>query len=354
MASPSQQGIPVGGYFPALSEYDYGIRHAYLKFTDNYAKYFKQLGIRRYEMMKVMPFMMNSDVLIGLDKPDYVNEDKKTQYTVIKPKIENKVIKCSSSFIDKIEISFVEPELTGMSDKQKHRIDKEGMSRWFLKIYHKKDKLTEELINNINDVIVHKNALKVKYLKCQSELCYYISQKSRIAGQSEAKQDIRNAPVVIEPLHNDIFNMVIPHIPINQSLPIGTKVIISIDIPFKGPESQRKFIWSSNIDYQQNMSDIIKSEKSNSIYLKPWLECVHISSIDLGSSLKGKFSVEETDPSLQQSYQIYTFRRDANDEYFELGMYVCYNMLPIDLVNKLLEELPKNEYLKEVKKELDK
>ena len=353
MASPSQQGILVGGYYPSLSEFDYGLKHAHLKYTDNYVKYFKPLGIRRYEMMRLMPTMMQSDVLLGLDKPDYLNEGKKPKYITIEPDLEkSRVWKCKTPYLNKIEFEYVVPDISGFSDKQKGRFDKEGMSRWFLKIYHNKDKLTDAIINDINDVVISKNSLKIKYLKCSPDLCSYISQKSRIQGETSEKQDIKNASVIIEPLHNDLFNMVIPHIPVNQSIPTGTSVVLSIDVPFKGSDSLRKLTWSSNLDTDSKISETIKKNKPDSIYIKPWLDCVHMGSIDLGSSIKGKFTVSLLDTDLQQSYQIYTFRREAEDEYFELGMYVCYNMRPVDLIDKILEVIPNNTYLKDVRNEI--
>lgn len=353
MAAPSQQGIPVGGYYPSLSEYEYGLKHANLLYVDNYAKYFKPLGIRRYEMMKIMPFMMNSDVLVGLDKLEYLDEASNGRDGARDGdppvKLEDyKVSPKDSSFIDSIEFSVVKPDISGFSDKQKGRIDVEGLTRWFLKINHKKGAIDEKLLEDINDVVVHKNKLPIKYLKCIPELCSYISQKSRIAGD---KQDIREASVIIEPLHNDMFNMVIPHIPINQSLEEGTKVVLSVDIPFKGKDSVRRFLWSSNLTFD-SAEGSIKKNNSKSIYVKPWLDKTHICSMDLGSSIKAKFSVEKVDTQLQQSYQIFTFRREADDNYFELGMYFCYNMTPTDLIKMMLEVMPNNAYLKEVLKHI--
>ena len=350
MAAPIQQGIAVGGYYPSLSLYDYGIKHANLTFVDNYVKYFKPVGIRRYEMMKVMPFMMVSDVLVGLEKLEYFDENtsSKTQSAPDNLKEFNHKVS-NSKIIDSIELKIVVPDTTGMTDKQKNRIDTKGLTRWFLKINHKKSAIDESIIQNINEIIIYKNKLPIKHLKCIPELCSYISQKARISGDT---QDIREAPVIIEPLHNDMFNMVIPHIPINQAVDVETKVILSLDIPFKGADSNRKFIWSSNLTSDTNLVSSILKNKPDSIYSNPWLDKVHISSMDLGSSIRAKFSVEKVDTNLQQSYQIFTFRRESEDEYFELGMYYCYNMKPVDLIDMLIKQLPNNEYLKEIKKAL--
>ena len=348
MAAPLQQGIAVGGYYPSLSLYDYGIKHANLTFVDNYVKYFKPVGIRRYEMMRIMPYMMGSDVLVGLDRLDYIDEN--IQSTVARAKSElkefNKTVK-DSKCIESIELSIVKPDLKDMSDKQKNRIDVEGLTRWYLKINHKKGGVDEDVLQNINQIITYKNKLPIKRLKCIPELCNYISQKARISGES---QDIREAPVIIEPLHNDMFNMVIPHIPINQAISEGTKVILSLDIPFKGTDSVRKFIWSSNLTSDTNIKNDIIKNKPDSIYTNPWLDRVHISSMDLGSSIRAKFSVEKVDTSIHQSYQSFVFRRDSDDKYFEIGMYYCFNIRPEDLINMLLDVIPKNEYLKEIKK----
>lgn len=346
MSAPSQQGIPVGGYYPSLSLINAGIKRTSLLFTDNYSKFYKPLGIRRYEMMRIMPYMMTSDVLVGLDLLEYIDEGKDKIENI--KKIAPHTYMSKFPFIEKIEISFTDVDTSGMPEKQKNRIDVGGLSRWNMKIYNKKDKLTDELINDINEIAINRNKIPIKYLKVSSELCSYISQKARVFGETESKQDIRNASVVIEPLHNDIFNMIIPHLPINQSLPLGTKVVINAEIPYKGKDSVRKFIWSSNLSTDRDIMSKIKANKPDSLTLEPWLMRTHFSSMELGSSIKGKFEVAEVDTSLQQSYQIYTFQREAEDAYFELGMYVCYNMYPNDLIDALLKLLPNNKYLKAI------
>lgn len=379
MTSPVQQGILVGAYYPSLKSYDYGLRHAELTYKDNYAKYFRDLGIRRYEMMVIMPYMLHSDILFGLENYDYFGEkptvsddndnartthsdssaNARTTRTNVKSgattssslatsslqPFKNK--KVDSSIIDSISLDVVVPKIDSMSELQKSRIDVEGLTRWFLRINHKQGAITEDLLQDINEIARMKNKLKIKHLKPIPDLCYYISQKSRISGSG---QDIRSASVVIEPLHGDMFNMIIPHIPINQTLPLKTNVVIKVDVPFSGADSMRKYLWSSNLMMDKESSASIASIKANSIFKRPWIDCMHIGSIDLGSEVSGKFTVEEVDTSLQQSYQIFTFNRDVEDKYFELSMYFCYNMLPIDLIDKLLEIVPKNKYVNELKK----
>lgn len=352
MTSPVQQGILVGAYYPSLKSYDYGLRHAELTYKDNYAKYFRNLGIRRYEMMVVMPYMLHSDMLFGLEDYAYVGEKASDSKAVnggavaLKPFTNKKV---NSSIIDSISLDVVVPNTSSMSELQKARIDTEGLTRWFLRINHKSGVITEEVLQAINEIARMKNKLKIKHLKPSSELCYYISQKARISGSN---QDIRSASVVIEPLHGDMFNMIIPHIPINQALPLKTNVVLKVDVPFSGPDSMRKYLWSSNLMIDKESSASILSAKTNSIFTRPLIDCMHIGSIDIGSEVSGKFTVEEVDTSIQQSYQIFTFNREAEDKYFELSMYFCYNMLPIDLVSKFEEIMPKNIYVNELKKVL--
>lgn len=89
-----------------------------------------------------------------------------------------------------------------------------------------------------------------------------------------SEKDIRNASVTIEPLNPDFFNMIIPHLPINQSLPIGTVVNLDIEVPFSNPDGtspERKFFWSSNLETDKNISVIIEKENPKSITLDPWL-----------------------------------------------------------------------------------
>jgi hypothetical protein len=65
--------MPTGGFIPALKlEPELKNYESNLLLIDFYSKYYKRFGILRDEMMAVMPSMMISDVLTGLDDLDYV------------------------------------------------------------------------------------------------------------------------------------------------------------------------------------------------------------------------------------------------------------------------------------------
>ena len=75
MANPMSHGIPVGAFIPAIKlekSENLGIEEANIQFVDNYAKIYKKYGIRRDEMMILMPAVMRVDILSGTDKLDYI------------------------------------------------------------------------------------------------------------------------------------------------------------------------------------------------------------------------------------------------------------------------------------------
>ena len=345
MSAPVQNGIFVGGYYPSLRLYDNGLRHTSILFHDNYVERFKPLGIRRYEMMRVMPYCMRSDVLFGLDDYDYYEEETETEtkLTINKvPDVKN----------DKYSITSVVPDVSKMSEKQKKRVDVNGLSRWRLRINNEKLDTkfdNDSLCDCLNEIVMQQNQMPMRRLEPNQKLCSYISQKSRIQKKD---QDIRSASVIIEPLNEDLFNMIIPHIPINQYFPIGSNVTIKAYVPFMGVESKRKYIWSSNLKTTEDSIAQIKKNNPQSICEEPFLHKCHIGSIDLGSEITGKFTVAEVDTALHKSYQLFSFERDADDEYFELSMYYVYNVSPKDLVSRLEKQLPKNEYVKMLSKML--
>ena len=343
MSAPVQNGIFVGGYYPSLRLYDNGLRHTSILFHDNYVERFKPLGIRRYEMMRVMPYCMRSDILFGLDDYDYYEEEKitETKLSINKiPDVKN----------DKYSITTVVPNTSAMNEKQKKRVDINGLSRWRFRINNKKLDIKydeDTLCDYLNEIVMHQNQMPMRRLEPNQKLCSYISQKSRI---QEKDQDIRSASVIIEPLNEDIFNMIIPHIPINQYLPINSNVMIKAYVPFMGAESKRKYIWSSNLQATEDSIAQIKKENPQSICTEPFLSKCHIGSIDLGSEITGKFVVADVDTTLHKSYQLFSFERDADDGYFELSMYYAYNISPKDLISRLEKRLPKNEYVKTLSK----
>jgi hypothetical protein len=147
----------------------------------------------------------------------------------------------------------------------------------------------------------------MKYLKPIRELCTYH----------------KNANLTIEPTHANYFNMIIPHLPINQSLRLDSVFTINVKIPFlnkkDGTNPVSKFIWSNNLKTSQ--------ETLNSVKDKPFLECVHFGAIDIGSELKGKFIVSEIDLELMQSYSLFGFSWLDKQKEFILWIYNYYNSI---------------------------
>ena len=80
MSSPIQQGIPVGAFLPALfAETDdkkLGRIQSNILYTDNYEKIYKKFGIKRYQMMVVVPFTLRTDPLAGVELYEYIGENK--------------------------------------------------------------------------------------------------------------------------------------------------------------------------------------------------------------------------------------------------------------------------------------
>lgn len=333
MSAPIQEGILVGGYYPAARLYDNSTRHANILFHDYYVERFKPLGLRRYEMMRMSLYLMRSDMLVGLDDYDYYEEENAKLTTLdIKP-INNKYVKT------------ITPDITHMSEKQQKRVDINGLSRWVLKIDNNVKELDdkEQLSDDINEICTHTNSLPMKRLEPIIDLCRYKSQKSRSEGKD---RDINSASVVIEPLNEDVYNMIIPHVPINQSLPIDTAVTLKATIPFDTEDSIRKFVWTSNFKASDKIEETILKENPKSINLHPWLDKCHLSSIDLGSVMSYKFLVKDVDISIHNSYQMFRFEREADDSFFSLSLYYAFNLSPKQLIEKMLTVMPDNRYLK--------
>lgn len=74
MTVPVQHSIITGAYLPILKE-EVDLRETNILFHDYYPELFEPLGIKRDEMMIVMPQVMTVDILSGLDKLHYVDEE---------------------------------------------------------------------------------------------------------------------------------------------------------------------------------------------------------------------------------------------------------------------------------------
>lgn len=75
MTSPIQHNIITGAYLPIIKR-EFNQKETFITFQDNYVKMFKRFGITRDEMMILMPQVMSVDVLSGMDKLQYIDEEK--------------------------------------------------------------------------------------------------------------------------------------------------------------------------------------------------------------------------------------------------------------------------------------
>jgi hypothetical protein len=259
-----------------------------------------------------------------------------------------------SKFVDRVDFYYFEPDPKDFSEQQRKRVDFEGLRRYFVKIYIKD--ITPDYYEAFKFLNKIQYKLPMKYLKPVNELCSYVSQKSLLY---ENEKDIKNASITIEPLHSNFFNMIIPHTPINQSLPLETVFTINVSIPYLNDRNDMcpecKFIWSNNLKVRQEIVKEIEKIKPDSNFKRPFLECVHFGAIDIGCELKGKFIVSNIDLDLMQSYNLFGFRRSDERKELVLWIYNYYNVSISDLLemisthcdNKLTKLL-----MKEVKENL--
>jgi hypothetical protein len=74
MACPINHGIPTGAFLPSVKLVpDLQNYESNLLVLDYYHEYYKRYGILRDEMVVVMPSMMMSDILVGLQNLKYVD-----------------------------------------------------------------------------------------------------------------------------------------------------------------------------------------------------------------------------------------------------------------------------------------
>lgn len=255
-----------------------------------------------------------------------------------------------SSQIAKITQYTYGPKASDFNAYEKDRFDIDGVTRNVLKIQFKE--LNDATYFAMRDIVKNQYALPIKYLKPVSGTFSYISQKSQLIG---SEKDIRNASVTIEPLNPDIAN-VISYTAINQSIPIGTPVIINVTTDYSiapdGTAPTRKFIWSNNLETDGDIETKIKSANPNSITTKPWIASCHYCAIDIGSKLTAKFTVEYVNTSIVKSFSLFSFVRCDDDKTFEIWVHKAFNILPIDVVRLVSQQDNISDEAKPVLKEI--
>ena len=235
----------------------------------------------------------------------------------------------STSNIVSANITQLKLDPNEFSESEKRIIDLNGLSQHILTITF--SELTEEVYLFMRDVARLQNKLPMKHLKLVPGTFEYVSQKSQIFGK---EQDIRCASVTIEPLNNDYANT-ITYTPINQSIPIDTVVTLNISTIYNDTDTDvasQKFFWSNNLKTVSNVRELIKKENPNSITLEPWMKCVHYGSIDIGSVINAKYTVDWVDTDMYSSYSLYNFRRDDVNKKFIIWIYDAWNINHKDLL----------------------
>jgi hypothetical protein len=236
--------------------------------------------------------------------------------------------------ISTVEYVLCELDPTKFTPEQRACLDFEGLKRHFLKIH------VRELSQNYYQAFVHLNALQYhlpcRFLRSIPESCSYICQKSLLY---DTEKDLKNAALTIEPLHADFFNMVIPHLPINQHMPLNTVITLHAKIPFLEPAKEtRKYIWSNNLRAQADIESVIHDVFPESITTAPFLRGAHFGAIDIGSEIHGKFVVSPVDTNLFSSYSLFGYRRCDSNKMLIIWIYNYYNISVLELLERILQQ----------------
>lgn len=238
--------------------------------------------------------------------------------------------------IKSIDIKTIGPDVSKFTKDELALFDADGFNRTVMTI--KFESMSDAIYDGMFSIHRSQYTLPIKYLKPVDGSYSYVSQKSYI---NTNEHDMKNASITIEPLNGDFMEM-IQYTPINQSIPLGTPVIIDVSVPFDtlpdGSEPDRKFIWSSNLKTIANIEDKIKEANPKSIRTKPWQECVHYGAIDIGSKLECKYTVSMSDPKITRSFNIYGFKFDHDEKTLVIWTFKAFNVTPIDVLKLIREQ----------------
>jgi hypothetical protein len=370
MASPINHSLITGGIIPSLSlEYE-GRTQSSTLLHDNYPKVFQKYEIDRFELMILMGSLMRVDVLSILEPCDYYKQSRRQDELNKKDINSGEIIKplnfqISPVLKEKFNVSSLKLSErvlnpNNFTDEQRSRIDFHGLGR---KVLTFEFTAFDEIFYSLSkQIIAQQYTLPMKYLRPDSECCRYICQKSH--SLNIGTNDLEDASVIIEPSHPDFFNVVIPHTPINQSLPLGTIVTLSGEIPYyidepeekltkkgiKFPDGSempqitirntgRKFISSNNLITISNIENLIIKEdiatKHKTINTKPWVDWCHYGAIEIGSRIMGKFIVSEIDVELHQSFSLFGFNISETNKTLTIWTYNGFNITPFDIFRKI-------------------
>ena len=242
----------------------------------------------------------------------------------------------------KVEKSQLNLEKSKFTKKELSLIDIEGLSRNIVTI-HFKD-INEKTCIALRDFIRNQYKIPMKFIEC--DFFQYVACKRDIKDESEGIQDY----LYIEPLNNN-YAAYIRYIPVNQSIPLDTHVLINIDETESQNKADYYFFRSNELETAKDIEEQIKKANPNSIYTKPWLNNVHIGSLDVNSKLtfKGKIALSNVD--ICNSLTMFGFNRDDDNKLFRVYTFNCFNVTPKNIFEMMLNQ-PIGEECKEFCKEV--
>ena len=172
-------------------------------------------------------------------------------------------------------------------------------------------------------VIRNRCRLPMKYLAPDYDYNRYVCQKAPLKGASD---DIASAAFVIEPL-NPGFDDIIRSILIDQQLEVGDIFEINVEVPYS--DVSRKFFRSKSL---KQVGSKIKSKT-------PFDPNIHLGTLDIGSKFTAKYTVQQVDLKLFNSYQLFSY--EIVDTASEFGFVIkTYQFAHID-AKYILDEVIK-------------
>lgn len=234
--------------------------------------------------------------------------------------------------IESAKLSTRGPDVSKFKPNELAIFDPDGFTRTFLTI--KFGEINDAVYDGLFSITRLQYALPIRYLKPVEGTYSYISQKAYVSSDN----DIKNASIIIEPL-NGAYSESISYTPINQHIPLNTPVMLDVSVPFEtlkdGTEPDRRFVWSCNLKTDDDIEETIRKAYPKSIRTKPWQECVHYGSVDIGSKLECKFLVSLSDPNATRSYNVYGFRFDHDKKELVIWVFKCFNLTPVEVLQMI-------------------
>lgn len=228
----------------------------------------------------------------------------------------------------------LKPDLSKFTKDELKMLDDTGISRHIIDITI--DKYDDDTYKALRDIINNQYKLPMKYIDCVFYRYAAYKRNNIIKNEDEKGNTNNNKDVlIIEPLNNN-YEEYIRYIPINQSLPLDTNIVIDIDTSKYEPNYY--YFTSNTMKTDDNIEDIIKKERPDSITLKPWLDHAHIGSLDIDSKLTFKGRVRMVNQDIFNSFCLFNFRRDDEKHYFTIYTFDCFNITPKDILELMLKQ----------------